>query len=607
MNIRINVKNSSVDFSGKEINLEYTGCYLVTGPNGAGKTTILKDIVFSPKFDEPNCSYFAYAEQDPEKYEIKIKDYLTRFNNNVDIDLRDKLLKRFELTHLDLKSKITKVSGGELVKLNLIACIIKDTSFVFLDEPTNNLDEKSVEILSDIIDELAENRIIVVVSHDPRLCIRKSHKIHVEKNNISVEYIDSRELKVEKKINCRYPFWKIIGRYFTRPSTITSIVLLLLYVAVFLVVNHIAFLSQYNSDEAVEKDGSVLVYSVDREYSELGEKYAKVLSVDIDEEKYNSMILYEDIPQLAKKYKAKDIFIENYEVVDYIGGCIRAGKPFTDNSILTPQMSFPQMLQKNYMYQINYIFTTTYLKEGRYPEDYKNEIVLSENVIQQYYPGVKIGESVELDGVLYKLVGIHFFDICITSYKGEDGYFYKYSEDTYDDFVSGQIEYKKKVDMSPDYIYIPDTIVFEVGSDEEPNVIRSLFCDYPANNYRSNSYDTSMTEYSNRHLISYCLLANVAYALLMGLLNIPSNRKRRILFKCESESFDNYYLSKPFTFRLLSIAEIVVYFIAFVICFLISYSIALCRSECFIICTGFALLSIIAIIPQLINIFKKYD
>ncbi len=109
MNIRINVKNSSVDFSGKEINLEYTGCYLVTGPNGAGKTTILKDIVFSPKFDEPNCSYFAYAEQDPEKYEIKIKDYLTRFNNNVDIDLRDKLLKRFELTHLDLKSKITKV------------------------------------------------------------------------------------------------------------------------------------------------------------------------------------------------------------------------------------------------------------------------------------------------------------------------------------------------------------------------------------------------------------------------------------------------------------------------------------------------------------------
>ena len=156
-------------------------------------------------------------------------------------------------------------------------------------------------------------------------------------------------------------------------------------------------------------------------------------------------------------------------------------------------------------------------------------------------------------------------------------------------------------------IYTPDIIVFEVEPDEEPNVIRSLFCDYPANNYRSNSYDTSMAEYTNRHLISYCLLANIVYALLIGLLNIPSNRKRRILLKSEAESFDNYYLSKPFTFRLFSIAEIGVYFIAFVICLLISHSIALCQSECFIICTGFALLSIIAIIPQLINIFKKYD
>ena len=74
MKIKINIKNNAISFLNQEIDLKYKGIYFVKGPNGIGKTTILKNIVFTPAFTEENRNYFSYAEQDPEKYDIKIKN-----------------------------------------------------------------------------------------------------------------------------------------------------------------------------------------------------------------------------------------------------------------------------------------------------------------------------------------------------------------------------------------------------------------------------------------------------------------------------------------------------------------------------------------------------
>lgn len=62
-----------------------------------------------------------------------------------------------------------QLSGGQLKKLGLIRTLLRPADLVLFDEPTNDLDQASVQVLLDHVQLLAQQVSVVVVTHDRAL------------------------------------------------------------------------------------------------------------------------------------------------------------------------------------------------------------------------------------------------------------------------------------------------------------------------------------------------------------------------------------------------------------------------------------------------------
>ncbi|WP_241433115.1 ATP-binding cassette domain-containing protein [Listeria cornellensis] len=104
---------------------------------------------------------------------------------------------------------IQELSGGEFVKIELVRTLSLDTEILILDEPTNNLDNRSTEILSDVLNELSKSKIIFLVSHDKRLDKFSDKTIFIDQGQAEVSplieleeaYVEAqkKEICIEKK------------------------------------------------------------------------------------------------------------------------------------------------------------------------------------------------------------------------------------------------------------------------------------------------------------------------------------------------------------------------------------------------------------------------
>jgi ATP-binding cassette subfamily F protein uup len=74
------------------------------------------------------------------------------------------MLQRFLFDGKMQQSKISSLSGGERKRLYLLSSLMFGSNFIILDEPTNDLDIKTLEILEDYLD--AFRGCLIVVSHD---------------------------------------------------------------------------------------------------------------------------------------------------------------------------------------------------------------------------------------------------------------------------------------------------------------------------------------------------------------------------------------------------------------------------------------------------------
>ncbi|PAT01451.1 hypothetical protein CI105_06980 [Candidatus Izimaplasma bacterium ZiA1] len=161
--------------------------FAIIGLEGNGKSTLLKAIL--------NKNLIDYCEISGEIYKEKIKigyleqnikevwqnetviDFLLKEDINSEIEpdsylklaLLDKMLNqiKFNLEMFDENRKISKYSGGEVVKLGLVKILINEPDVLFLDEPTNDLDLETILFLEDFI--LNESRPILFISHDEAL------------------------------------------------------------------------------------------------------------------------------------------------------------------------------------------------------------------------------------------------------------------------------------------------------------------------------------------------------------------------------------------------------------------------------------------------------
>ena len=138
----------------------------IVGRNGAGKTTFL-NILTGRTFEDDPGKLSGIIERGES---LKIGYYHQSgmsFNPNdtvLDIVNDTWLLNRFLFPHEMLANKVEKLSGGEKRRLYLLTILMQQPNLLILDEPTNDLDIVTLNILEEYLKEF--NGSLIIVSHD---------------------------------------------------------------------------------------------------------------------------------------------------------------------------------------------------------------------------------------------------------------------------------------------------------------------------------------------------------------------------------------------------------------------------------------------------------
>ncbi len=148
----------------------------IVGDNGVGKTTFIKlllDIVKpdSGYFEIGETVKFAHYSQEGEHFDEgkRVIDAVRDIAEYVYFDEKHHYTAMAWLNHFlfspqDQQKFIAKLSGGERRKLYLATVLMTKPNFLILDEPTNDLDISTLEILEEYLSQF--NGCVIIVSHD---------------------------------------------------------------------------------------------------------------------------------------------------------------------------------------------------------------------------------------------------------------------------------------------------------------------------------------------------------------------------------------------------------------------------------------------------------
>lgn len=169
----------------------------IVGENGAGKTTLFKSILGLIPVDfgtitigkTINIGYFAQEMPDFNK-NIKMIDYLKQFGEYVETTTgrlsASQILENYLFPPSIQQMQVSRLSGGEKRRLQLLTVLMKNPNVLFLDEPTNDLDVYTLEILEQYLESF--KGAVIVVSHDRYFLDKVADHLLVLENNEIKEY-----------------------------------------------------------------------------------------------------------------------------------------------------------------------------------------------------------------------------------------------------------------------------------------------------------------------------------------------------------------------------------------------------------------------------------
>lgn len=148
----------------------------IVGNNGTGKSTFVKMLLGevapdSGKFDIGETVRFGYFSQEGLKFrdDQKVIDIITDIADYIDLGggkhmTASQFLNYFLFSPEQQHNFVYKLSGGEKRKLYLCTVLMKNPNFLVLDEPTNDLDIQTLQILEEYLQDFPG--CVIVVSHD---------------------------------------------------------------------------------------------------------------------------------------------------------------------------------------------------------------------------------------------------------------------------------------------------------------------------------------------------------------------------------------------------------------------------------------------------------
>ena len=148
----------------------------IVGNNGTGKSTFIKMLLGEVKpdsgqFDIGETVRFGYFSQEGLKFreDQKVIDVITEIADYIDLGsgrhmTASQFLQFFLFTPEEQHNYVYKLSGGEKRKLYLCTVLMRNPNFLVLDEPTNDLDIQTLQVLEEYLQDFPG--CVIVVSHD---------------------------------------------------------------------------------------------------------------------------------------------------------------------------------------------------------------------------------------------------------------------------------------------------------------------------------------------------------------------------------------------------------------------------------------------------------
>ena len=180
----------------------------IVGKNGTGKSTFLKMLLGEVKpdsgsFDVGETVVFGYYSQDGLAFDeqMKVIDVVQDIAEEVNLGNGKKMsasqfLQHFLFTPETQYNYVYKLSGGERRRLHLCTVLMRNPNFLVLDEPTNDLDIMTLNVLEEYLQSF--KGCVIVVSHDRYFMDKVVDHLLVFKGNAELKdfpgnYTDYRE------------------------------------------------------------------------------------------------------------------------------------------------------------------------------------------------------------------------------------------------------------------------------------------------------------------------------------------------------------------------------------------------------------------------------
>ncbi len=189
----------TVLFSGLDFELQPGDRVGIIGPNGAGKSTLLNILAGRVTADEGRVFWgetVVLGYYDQMAAELPAHKRVLEFINDEAPLIRTpdgervdaaKMLEWFLFTRPEQRTYISSLSGGERRRLYMLRTLVHRPNVLFLDEPTNDLDIQTLNVLEGFLDRF--QGVLVVASHDRYFLDRTvDYLVHMENGQVSGRY-----------------------------------------------------------------------------------------------------------------------------------------------------------------------------------------------------------------------------------------------------------------------------------------------------------------------------------------------------------------------------------------------------------------------------------
>ena len=221
---------------GVSLNLRDNEFVAILGPSGSGKTTLLNIIGGLDRYDNGDLiingvSTKRYKDRDWDSYRNHTIGFVFQSYNliphqtvlsNVELALtisgisakerRQKALDALEKVGLreQAHKKPNQMSGGQMQRVAIARALVNDPDILLADEPTGALDtETSIQVM-DLLKEVAKDRLVVMVTHNPELAEEYATRIVKLKDGRITD--DSDPFEPEQKADALAPVHKNLGK-----------------------------------------------------------------------------------------------------------------------------------------------------------------------------------------------------------------------------------------------------------------------------------------------------------------------------------------------------------------------------------------------------------